>query len=327
MLLFITILLLTIAHAYVINVTVTVPIEEYALHEAFPDILHIDVLLSGETNPHYIPLRPSMIKIVERSDIYVPLWHFPIEYRLAQMIRNRILIVDLRDYEKNGLKILYFPGSNIPDTHGWWLDPENMLALVKSFEDILKKKYPQLSKTAYNDLIIFKDRIHELENYLHMIGKEIRRQCPDVVIVCANPATLYLVHDLGLSCIVIRQGENIKIMKIISNNRPLIILLADFQKGTKLDWFYRQLLRRHIGTILYISILGSVNVNITYTGLLYSISGELYGTCISLTREARSSRSSSAFNTDLIYVVYVLLVLLSICIIVLVSMFRRVYRF
>jgi len=314
-------------HAYVINVTVTAPVEEYALHEAFPRILHINVLISGETNPHYTPLRPSMINIVERSTIYVPLWHFPVEYRIIQVVEGKVLIPKLRDYEKNGLKILYFPGTRIPDTHGWWLDPENMLALVKSFEEILQERYSQLSQILQNDLTIFKCRIKQLENYLHIIGRKIREECSEVIIVCANPATLYIVHDLDLNCIVIREGETVKIMKIISKNKPLIILLADFQKGTKLDWYYRQLLRNHPGTILYISILGSVNVNITYTGLLYSIGGELYGACISLAHEVELSRGGVSLNVDLIYVIYVLLVLLAICIIVLISMFRRLYKF
>ncbi len=321
-------LLISNVHAYIINVTVTVPVEEYALNEAFPGLLHIDVLITGETNPHYIPLRPSMINIVEKSAIYVPLWHFPVEYRLAQVVNGKVMITRLEDYEKNGLKILNFPGSKIPDTHGWWLDPENMLALVKSLEEKLSEEYPQFSNVLHNDFKIFKLRIEQLENYLRILGNKIRKYCPKVIIICANPATLYIVHDLGLNCIVVREGENMKVLRIISRNRPLIILLADFQKGTKVDWFYRQLLRNHLGAILYVSILGSVNVNITYTGLLYSIGGELYGACISLTHEVELSRGGSAiFNIDLVYVIYVLLVLLSICIIVLISMFRRVYKF
>jgi len=321
-LLFITI---TVVYSYLINITVTVPIEKYAISEAFPDIVHVSVLLSGETNPHYIPFRLSMIKIVERSQIYVPLWHFPIEYRLAELIKNRITILTLEDYKREGLIFLNYPGTNIPDTHGWWLDPDNMLALITA----LYKKMLDISTDRMEiekDYKIFVKRILQLNIFLRDFGKIMKRECKNVIIICANPATLYVVHDLGLDCVVVREGENINAIKSINMNRPILVLLASFQRGTKIDWFYRTLVRKHPGTIEYLDILGSVNVNITYTGLLYNIAGKLYGACIALSH-VQNHHVEKSSNSDLIYVTYVLSVLLAICVIVILSMLRRGYRF
>ncbi len=313
-------------YAYIINVTVTIPIEQYAIYEAFPHIVHVYTLLSGETNPHYTPLRPSMIRIVEKSLIYVPLWHFPIEYRIAHVVKRKIIVITLEDYKRHGLKFLRYPETDIPDTHGWWLNPYNMLALIETLKNYIIRIDPKDRTIVTFDYEMFKNRIIQLSRYLRTLGRSIKKYCKNVIIVCANPATLYIIHDLGLQCIVVREEQSTEILKLFNTRKPLLILLAKFQKGTKIDWFYQSLIRKYGGTVLYVDTLGSVNVNITYTGLLYTIGGEIYGSCLALSHEAHRSGGSNR-GSELVYVTYVLAVLLAICVIIIISMFRRGYRF
>ncbi len=307
-----------------ISVVVTAAVEKYALKEAFHNILNISVLIPVELNPHYIPIRPSMIKIVKRSEIYVPLWHFPFEYKLASSIHG-IYIIKLSQYVKNGLRFLKYPNTSIVNSHGWWLDPYNMLSLVKTVEIILVRQYPSLKNIIEIYYDSFRHSIQVLHSYLLHVGHEIRRYCTDVVIVCACPAFEYLMHSMNLTCIVLRDNFGIEKLLIKKGRGKYIILLADFQKNTKYSWYFEDLIRGGNGVILYLPVLGSVNVNITYTGLLYSMSGRILEACKIISQNT-GEHSYSQSNFSLIFIVYTLAILLSICLVVVASFSRNYSR-
>ncbi len=323
----IILLILTILVAALSNVVqsrecivVTAPIEKYALEQVLPKNYTIITILTGNVNPHYIPVKPRMISKVKMCQIYIPLWHFSIEYRLIKYAK---IVTTLKDYEKNGLKFLKYPYTDIVNSHGWWLYPENMKALIKSTLPKLCIVYRCSRDIVEIYYRKFDEDIEKLEQYLKYIGERIKIECPGIVIVCTSPALQYLAYSMNISCIVIREGLNIQNIFKYYRNRKFIILMASFQKGTRESWYFKDLIRGGRGVIIYVPILGDVNVNYTYTGFLYTLAGEIYGACISLNNMNNSFRTTS--ENYYTYILYVLSILLSICLVIIVG-FLRSYK-
>ncbi|GEM_PF-5020272 len=312
----------SIASAY-INVTVTIPVEAYALRQAFGNLLHINVLVSGYVNPHYVPVTTSMVKTVLSSQIYVPLWHLPLEYRLASLAETQgVSVPSLQSYEKNGLIFLKYPETNLNNTHGWWLYPKNILALVKSVGQLIEKKFPQYQIVVHEDIDRFSNEIELLENNLLIIGERLRKDIENkrITIICACPALQYLMKSLGLDCIVLREVSQVVKVSHLPHGE-LLVLLADFQRGTKIDYYMHSLVERVGGLVVYIPILGIENLNMTYSEYMMYIVGKVREAVQSM--QATSSSIAHAGETMYIYVMYVLIVVTSIMLVLTVSALRR----
>ena len=326
--LIVTSLVLALSHICFaqINVTVTAPVVSYALTQAFGDLLHIKVLLKGYVNPHYVPVTLSMINKVKKSQIYVPLWHFPLEYRLASYAKfHNIIVPTIEQYFKNGLKFLKYPGTTLNNTHGWWLYPENMLALVKAVAKILIENNPEYTDMIELKLKQFSKDIQHLEKTLSYIGREIRtlQSRYRIFLVCACPAFQYLLKSLNVSCIVLHEVSMTEaVSKILKMRGVPIIMLAEFQKGTKLDYYMRNLALRKRGIVLYLPVLGLDNENVTYTEYIMYLVGKLYGAMTSVSFSYHAQSSSA--NVNYIYVLYVLASITCILLVITVSALRRI---
>ena len=192
---------------------IAVSIEPLALivKEIVGEYGDVVVLLPPGVEPHEFQLTREVIDKVKGCDLIVHTGHCGFELKLVEVTGIRDL--GLRDFIRYGLKLKPLPGREVPtvvpkgksalelsamgyNVHGWWLDPDNAIAVARALVDTLSEIDPEHSRYYRTRFEMFLEEIKELKEFLSEVstGEELIGR--SVVVVA--PSTQYLLECLGM---------------------------------------------------------------------------------------------------------------------------------
>jgi ABC-type Zn uptake system ZnuABC Zn-binding protein ZnuA len=191
-------------------------------------------ILPPGADPHsYEPSAQELLSLVGGASLIVMTGphHLPVEERIEQLsneglIRARIL--DYRDYQGEGLKLLEIDGSLNP--HGYFFSLSGLRAIAKACAGELSRLMPD--KSGY-----FKQRLNAYLERLALIEDAVKRlNVHGVKVALVDPALQYIAEDLGLdveATLMTAHGvepspeEVAGIMRLAREGRVSLVLLSD----------------------------------------------------------------------------------------------------
>lgn len=157
----------------------------------------VDSIIPYGVDPHnYEPSINELLKVY-RAQIIVMTGpsHLPVEEKIKSMIAKgeiKAIVVDYRDYLKQGLKPLYLPNGEI-NPHGYFISYNGLKAIAKAILNALIRVDPEHSK-------YYKDNFESYIKYLNSILNASKHVTKDLnVSVCLlTPIMSYVLRDLNI---------------------------------------------------------------------------------------------------------------------------------
>lgn len=146
-------------------VTVSIPPQAFFVEKIAKDTVNINVLIPPNSDEHSFELKPSVIKELEKSDIYFAIG-FSFEESLLKRFKNTLKHLDivkthenisLLEEDHNGHKHSAF------DTH-IWLDPVLVKVQAQNITNALIRHYPQHKNFYENNLKVFHDELDSINS-------------------------------------------------------------------------------------------------------------------------------------------------------------------
>lgn len=185
-------------------------------------------------DPHlYEPSIQELLSLISNASLILLTGphHYPVEEKIKQLSSEGLinaLILDYKNYQKEGLKILEIDGA--PNPHGYFFSLNGLKAIAKACTAELSRLMPDRSKYFEQRLNAYLDRLALIED----VTKHIN--VAGVKVVLADPVLQYVAHDLGLEVegVLIHDhsvepspGEIIRVVRLVHEGEITLVLLSD----------------------------------------------------------------------------------------------------
>ncbi|HDN01433.1 MAG TPA: hypothetical protein ENF42_00495, partial [Candidatus Bathyarchaeota archaeon] len=166
----------------------------------------ISVLLPEGVEPHAFQASSEIVEEASEASLLVFTGHFPFEYQLASSVN--VEYVSLDDYKRYGLSLSTIPGVKGENLHGYWLKPENAIAIAKAVSEKLKVIDPGYADYYDENLNLFITSVKRTVDF--MVEQAEKYGYMGVKVVVTFPSEVYIAESLGLRVeSVIVKGENV----------------------------------------------------------------------------------------------------------------------
>lgn len=198
------------------------------------EYVEVESILPPSTDPHsYEPSAQELLSLISGASLIVMTGphHLPVEERIEELSREGLIrarVLDYRDYQREGLRLLEIDGSLNP--HGYFFSLSGLRAIAKTCAGELSRLMPD--KSEY-----FKQRLDAYLERLALIEDAVRRlNVHGVRVALADPALQYIADDLGLNVEAILRIEHgvepspkevAEIVKLSREGRVSLVLLSD----------------------------------------------------------------------------------------------------
>ncbi len=208
--------------------------------------VEISVLLPEGVEPHAFQASTEVIEKASEASLLVFTGHFPFEYQLASSVN--VEYVSLDDYRKYGLSLSPLPGSEGENLHGYWLKPENGIAIAMAVAEKLKVLDPSHADYYENNLKHFTSTVEEIARFMEEQAE--RYGYKSVRVVAAFPSEVYIAESLGLKVEnVIVKGENVfisggelsRLETLLMEGKVKAILVSEVSEMLKAGEYAKQL--------------------------------------------------------------------------------------
>ncbi len=262
---------------------VVVSIETLALivREVGGDRVRVEVLVPEDIEPHALQFTSEMLNKARKAMLLVLTGHFAFEENLIEQINTPY--TTLEDYLKTGLKLLEIPGSGL-NIHGYWLHPQNAIAIARAVAEKLKAIDPSFGEYYEKNFRAFEIKMGKLMEYLNTsIIKNLGLKYVKVVI--AFPAAQYIANALGMksAAFLSRGGEAliggsdlIAIEEKLRSGEYKLIIAPDIIAETQIGKYIEQIARETGAPIAYVKTVGGGGMN-SYMELLMHNVGVIVG--------------------------------------------------
>lgn len=146
-------------------VTVSIPPQAFFVEKIAKDTVDINVLIPPNSDEHSFELKPSVIKELEKSDIYFAIG-FSFEESLLKRFKNTLKHLDIVKTQEN-INLLEQSHNghkhSALDTH-IWLDPILVKVQAQNITNALIKHYPQHKNFYENNLKVFHDELDSIDS-------------------------------------------------------------------------------------------------------------------------------------------------------------------
>jgi ABC-type Zn uptake system ZnuABC Zn-binding protein ZnuA len=164
----------TLADSGGVRVTVTVDILKTIVSPIIDGVGEAASIVSGEAEPHSFTLTPSIIKDAANSDLIVVTGHMEWERELIRKVAEERGVdseaISLNLLEVSGVRILEIEGER--NLHGFWLLPENALAIAGALTDKLRALRPEYSQRILENYESFKGEVNGLKGFLESLKEK-----------------------------------------------------------------------------------------------------------------------------------------------------------
>ena len=186
------------AHSTIQKKNVVCTIEAFAgivshIGGAFVNVSHI---LPEGASPHEYSLTPSDLNLIRSADLVVLVnsKFLSLEANIKESFPNKTF-VDFEDYEEYGLTLLPSPGIE-ENLHGYWLYPDNAIAIAKAIHKYLVVLFPEYKEIFDRNLEDFISGVETLKERMISVGEEKNLAGKGVLI--AVPAVAYVAYSFGM---------------------------------------------------------------------------------------------------------------------------------
>ena len=198
-----------VVNAMQLNVAVSIDALTCIVKAIGGDKVKVYSLLPEGVEPHAFQATSDIVQKALNADLLVLTGHFPFERQILEVVAQKPH-VSLEDYEEHGLKLLTLTwgGTNKTNLHGYWLSPENAIAIAKAVADKLSVLDPKNSQYYYDRLNLFEERVLSAFDD----AKEAIASCglKGAKVLATFPSEQYILEPLEIKVedFIVR-GENI----------------------------------------------------------------------------------------------------------------------
>ncbi|TFG32110.1 hypothetical protein EU527_10920 [Candidatus Thorarchaeota archaeon] len=280
------------------------------------------VILPEGTEPHAAQLPTQAILDAQEADLLVLTGHFPWEEDLVLQVAVDFITMDnesaLASYHDFGARYSPMPGEehvelhssaqeheHVGNPHGWWLLPENAIAIANATRvafSILNSTYSSYWETSFqqfvDDINAFQDLVISLDETYHFSTMKA---------VVIFPAEAYIAEAFGIEAVAylqegsvqISSNQLLEVQAALRNGSVHLILGSDVAKLQSAGEFAEQLIEDYGGTLIwlravsfsglsdYISVM-TYNLGALISGLEFGIVAPSYSEMILILLAATS---------------------------------------
>ncbi len=220
------------------------------------------VIVPEGAEPHTYQATPEVIDAVKRAELIVTVAHLPVEEQIAEV--TDAPVIGMEDYLRYGLRLIPVPGQGGENIHGFWLDPDNALAIGEAVVEALLRIDPEGAGVYEESLSQFRERIEGLKTTLGEFASSRGIRAQKVVV--SVPAEAYVVSALGMIPVdtigrgpgaVIGVGELDELGQAMDRGEIRFVTVSEVSEGLKSGQMAIQLAEEHGATVLRVRVLSS----------------------------------------------------------------------
>ncbi len=190
-----------------IRIVVTLDILQTIVSPILGDMGEIYPIISGGVEPHSFTLTPSIIREALNSDLIVITGHMNWEKELVERVSEERgvhpSLISLNLLNLSSIRILEIEGER--NVHGFWLLPDNVVAIAKALKDKLSTLKPEYSEILSENYVLFEREILKLKDTLIKLSEKYG--CLGRRVVVGFYAEQYIAEAMGLKVDTVLIGE------------------------------------------------------------------------------------------------------------------------
>ncbi len=230
--------------------------------EATGGRVDIFVIVPEGAEPHTYQATPEVIEAVRSAALVVTVAHLPVEEQVAEV--TDAPVIGMEDYQRHGLRLIPVPGQGGENIHGFWLDPDNALAIGEAVVEALQKIDPGGAREYGESLSQFRARVEGLKETINAFSSSRGLRAQKVIV--SVPAEAYVVSTLGMIPVdtigrgpgaVIGAGELDQLGRAVERREVRFVTVSEVSEGLKPGQMAIQLAEEHGATILRVRVLSS----------------------------------------------------------------------
>ena len=243
-----------IPQASSVKVAVSIPSLALIASEVGGERVSVYTLLPEGAEPHSFQLTPRVLSRALEADIVMITGpgHCPFEDELYESLSGEVSFLTLEDYGRHGCQLREFPGVGL-NIHGYWLDPENAVAVAEAFCERLCELDPEGEAYYRERLREFSERVLNLSSAKPLEGLRA---------IVSKPVEAYLCRALGVEVVgtlstgssQLGVGEMWRLYDEAGRDVDLIVV-SDESERSRVGEFARQLSRDTGVPVLRLRIL------------------------------------------------------------------------
>jgi len=305
----------TLADGEGIRVTVTIDILKTIVFPIIEGAGEVNSIVPEEAEPHSFILTPSIIKDAARSDLIVITGHMEWEKELIRRVAEERGVnpesVSLNLLEVDGVRIFSIEGER--NIHGFWLLPENVLAIAKALTDKLKELRPEYSQRISENYNSFSKEIDALKSFLRNLKEKYGLSGKKAALTFY--AEQYVAEAIGLEVDDVLIGEEgaIKpgaIMRVRerakSGEYACIIASDEALMMENVKGNLEEISRETGCTVTYVLTVVTRGLR-RYEDVMYYNAGQIYNAVLS-----RNEVSSNGIDTHYYYLTIIAILLVTV---------------
>lgn len=164
-------------------------------------------LVEAGKDPHLAQLTPSMVEEFSKAVLFVSTGHLTVEDKFVESVARPagMEVVSLQDYLAEGAKLSKLPGVSGENLHGYWLEPDNAIAIAWAVAHRMSTIDPENQSYYLGRAKLFEERVGELKELLAATSAELDLEGAGAV-VCL-PAEAYWAEALGMNVVEVLKSE------------------------------------------------------------------------------------------------------------------------
>ncbi len=181
-------------------VTVSMPSIGWIVNDVAGDYIRIVYIVPEGGEPHIFQLTPEKLMGLADTDLFVFTGNLDFEKRIMEEYPDKEYLYldwDSMTYGGYRIKLIKLPGESGYNSHGYWMYPDNALAIAKAVVDVLVKIDPQHEDYYRVRLELFREHITRVKREFTKIMMQYNLDEADVVI--SSPEIQYIITLLNTS--------------------------------------------------------------------------------------------------------------------------------
>lgn len=274
-------------------------------------------ILPESVDPHNYALTVEDIQKALEADllVFASVENFSLEENILRNVPGKPYL-DLVDYTRYNVTLLDIPEFR-RNFHGYWMKPENALAIAKAVRDKLVELDPDGRSVYDYNLQIFEEKINNLTSFLEDVSEKYNLK--DLEVAIAVPGAAYVVDAFKMRIVsVLLKGpgrfmnasELAKLEAAIKAGNISMLICPEIMKDAKAGEISEQVSRDTGIPVVYIRVFGIKDMS--YFELMMYNAGVLKGTLNSINSMSKYGGFSSNI---LLWLYFVLMISVIIAII------------
>lgn len=249
-------------------------------------------ILPEGVDPHNYALTVEDIQKALKADllVFASVKNFSLEENILENAPDKPYL-DLVDYARYNATLLDIPGFR-RNFHGYWMKPENALAIAKAIHDKLVELDPS-GKNVYDyNLQVFEEKIANLTDFLDSISEENGLKGLSVAIAVPGAAYVVDAFKMKIASVLLKgpgrfinATELAELETAIKAGEISMIICPEIMRNARAGEISEQVSRDTGIPVVYVRVFGIKNMS--YFELMMYNAGVMKGTMNSINKYGR----------------------------------------